>query len=136
MRFLSALVAAVAATLITFTPSLAVEKKTIPANKTSGIGFFYFATNMGHNCQSSGRGKFKVSRQPEHGVVRLEWRKLKADFQGGCKNSTMGGVAAWYTPHKGFRGQDDFTIRIDVPGLLPGNSFNTGRSWKIRVDVQ
>lgn len=136
MRFPSALVAAVATALITFSPSLAVERKAVPANKTSGVGFFYASMSLGYNCMSSGRGTFKVEREPKHGRVHLEWRKVKGDFQGGCKGKTMGGVAAWYTPEPGYHGDDDFTVRVNFPGALPGNSFNTGKSWKIKVDVQ
>jgi hypothetical protein len=136
MRFLSAVAALAATVFLAFSPTLAAEKKTVPANKTSGIGFFYFSTSLGNNCQTPGRGTFKVTSEPEHGRVHLEWRKLKSDFQGGCKNSTMSGVAVWYTPEKGFRGKDDFTFRVNVPGVMSGNAFNTGKSWTIKLTVE
>ena len=136
MRFISTLMVVTTAILLALSPAQAAEKRAVPANKTSSVGFFYFAAGLDHNCANSGRGKFKITKQPGHGSVRLEWRKVKADFQGGCKGKTMGGVAAWYTPEKGYRGDDEFVIRINVPGLMPGNGFNAGRSWKIRLDVK
>ena len=136
MRFVSTTMAVAAATLLAFSPVQAAEKRIVAANKTSPVGFFYFAAGLAYDCRSSGRGKFTVTEQPQHGRVHLEWRKVKGDFQGGCKGKTMSGVAAWYTPEKGYRGDDDFAIRINVPGLMPGNGFNAGRSWKIRLDVQ
>ena len=136
MRFLSTLMAVTAATLLAFSPAQAAEKRVVAANKTSPVGFFYFAAGISYNCMNAGRGKFKITKQPKHGSVHLEWRKLKGDFQGGCKGKTMTGVAAWYTPEKGYRGNDEFAVRINVPGLMPGNGFNAGRSWTIRLDVK
>jgi hypothetical protein len=136
MRFISTLMAITAASLLAFSPVQAAEKRVVPADKTSPVGFFYFAAGLAYNCLNSGRGKFSVTTQPKHGKVHLEWRKLKGDFQGGCKGRTMSGVAAWYTPEKGYRGDDAFAIRINVPGLMPGNGFNAGRSWKIQLDVK
>ena len=128
--------AALGAVTLLSAPSIAAEKREVSANKTSPIGFFYFATGMAYNCQSSGKGTFKLANEPEHGKVHLEWRKVKGNFNGGCKSSTMGGVAAWYTPQPGYRGKDDFSIRISVPGLMPGNASNSGKTWTIVVDVK
>lgn len=128
--------AAAAAIMVSAGSGLSTERKTVPANKTSGVGFFYMSAGLGHNCLSSGRGTFKVTREPKHGKVHVEWRKIKADFQGGCKGRTMGGAAAWYTPEPGYHGDDEFSIRVNFPGLMPGNSFNDGKTWKIKLDVQ
>lgn len=136
MRFLSTAVAAVAAALLFLTPAIGAEKYTVPANKTSGLTFIYHATGQGYNCQSSGRGKFRVVDEPKHGSVRLEWRKMKGDFKGGCKGSTMNGLAVYYTPHKGYRGKDDFKVLLNVPGLYSGNTFNSGRHWSFKIDVK
>lgn len=136
MRSISALAAIAAAIVLATAPAQASEKRVVPANKTSPVGFFYFAAGLEYNCLNSGRGKFNLTRQPKHGKVHLEWRKLKGDFQGGCKGKTMNGVAAWYTPDKDYRGEDDFAVRINVPGLMPGNASNAGRSWTMRLDVK
>lgn len=136
MRFISTLMAIVAAIMLSVLPVTAAEKHTVPANKTTGITFIYYATNSAYNCQSSGRGKYRIKRDAEHGTVRLEWRKLKAPFKNGCKDRTMNGLAVYYTPHKGYRGDDAFTVQLTVPGLLPGNAFNSGRSWSFKIDVK
>jgi hypothetical protein len=136
MHFTSTLLAAIVATAISCAPTAAAEKRTVPANKTTGIGFIYHSTGIGHNCQSSGRGKFRIVNEPEHGTVRTEWRKMKGDFQGGCKGKSMNGLAIWYTPHKGYRGKDDFTVQLTVPGLYSGNTFNSGRNWSFKVNVE
>lgn len=136
MRFISIWLAVVTAVMLSFAPARAADTRTVPANRTSGVGFIYYSTGTGYDCHGSGRGKYHVNREPKHGTVRLEWRKLKGDFHRGCKGRTLSGLAVFYTPHKGYRGNDDFSVYLTVPGLYPGNSLNHGRSWKFNIDVK
>jgi hypothetical protein len=136
MRLLSILSAILFAAILSISTTASAETRKVPANKTSAVTFIYYSTGKGYNCLTSGRGKYHVAREAEHGTVRLEWRKVKGDFQRGCKGTTMNGLAVWYTPHKGYRGKDVFTVQMRVPGIYPGNMSNQGRSWKIKVDVE
>jgi hypothetical protein len=135
MRLTSVIAAALAATFFISSPASSSDREVIPANKTSGVTFIYSSTGLGHNCSNSGRGKYKVTREAKHGSVRLEWRKVKGDFHMGCKNRSMSGVAVFYTPHKGFRGDDDFVVLTTSPGFQgPGSSRS--RTWKLKVTVK
>lgn len=136
MRFISTLAAAAAAIMLSFAPIQAAEKVTVPANKTSGITFIYLGASLEYNCLSSGKGKIKISREPEHGVVRTEWRKVKGDFKNGCKGKTMNGLAIYYRPHKGYRGDDRFKIQASFPGLYGGAMNDVSRSWSFDLTVK
>lgn len=135
MRFISTFLAIVAAIALSFTSAGAAERKVVPANKTSAVGFIYYSSDLGTNCQNPGRGKYKVTREAKYGSIGLEWRKIKGNFHMGCKNVTMPGLAVFYTPQKGFRGEDEFVVRLTMPGFY-GPSTNVSRTWKFRVDVQ
>lgn len=136
MRFISTVMAIAAATMLSLVPANAAERKVVPANTTTGITFIYLGASLEHNCISGGKGKVRVSREPEHGVVRTQWRKLKADFKYGCKGKTMNGVAIYYTPHKGYRGKDSFKIQVRIPGLQSGAMHDASRSWSFDLDVK
>ena len=136
MRFISILMAIIGAIMLSLAPAIAADRRTVPANKTSAVGFIYYSTGRGYDCHGSGRGTYRVKKAASHGTVRLEWRKVKGDFQGGCKGKTMAGLAVWYTPRKGYRGDDTFTVQLNVPGLHPGNGLASGRSWTFDIDVK
>lgn len=136
MRIFSIASAILLAVLLAISTAASAETRKVPANKTSAVGFIYYSTGRGYNCLSSGRGKYRLAKEAAHGTVRLEWRKLKGDFQRGCKGATMSGLAVWYTPRAGYRGKDAFTVQLTVPGLYPGNTFNSGRNWSFKIEVE
>lgn len=135
MRFISTFIAVFTAIFLSFAPASSAEKRVIPANKTSAIGFIYYSTGLGYNCLNPGKSKYKVAREANHGSIRLEWRKMKGNFHRGCKNTTMFGLAVYYTPHKGFRGNDEFVVRMTTPGLQ-GPASDVSRTWKMQVEVK
>jgi hypothetical protein len=135
MRIIIQALASLAILLSTLS-SASAETLEAKANAVNQVGFFYFYGSRAYGCHTLGKGVVRVNRQPEHGAIRTEWRKLPMTNARGCKGTVGQGLAVWYTPHKGYRGTDKFSFTMSVPGLAPGASYGGSKHWNIKVNVK
>jgi len=125
-----ALAAILAATHVV---NASAETLTAKANTVNSVGFFYFYSALGYGCNTAGKPKVRILREPEHGTLRTEWRQGTLGKAGGCKGKPGKGLAVWYTPAKGYRGPDKFRFLMSVPGF--GSATNS-KDWGFKVTVE
>ena len=116
--------------------SASAETLNLKANVVNPVGFFYFYTSREYGCETLGRPIVRVSRKPQNGTLRTEVRKTAMNSKGGCKGRPATGVAVWYTPNKGYRGPDRFSVTMSFPGLAPGSTYGQSRHQSYNVNVK
>jgi hypothetical protein len=105
----------------------------IPANRTTSVGDFYAYSET---CNLLGKPQMTVPGKPKHGTVKFEWvSKRLGDDAGACKGRTGRVMRAWYTPTKGYRGQDSFKIGIRFP-KYEGSNETSYDTYGVTVDVR
>lgn len=133
MRRLITSILGAAALLSTATSSFA-EDRTVPANKTSVISFYYVF--LEENCSFGAKPTFKILTPPEHGTITSRWTKVKLDdVRKNCKGRQIPGTAVFYTPNKGYRGKDHVRVgfgKVEIPMALPMSS----RAMSFDITVQ
>jgi len=133
MRLLKFGLVAVAFILASFGEASA-DTRTVAANKTSPIGFYYTYTH--HSCHYGGKPKFKLTQAPAHGTVIAKWQ---ASHMGGdsrnCAGKPAYGTMIIYTPKKGFRGTDSVEFDLIGSGIYPGPTYALSRSFHIDINV-
>lgn len=85
-----------------------VSAATITAKTKSGrsvVVASYGNFNRG-TCLSAALPRYKISRQPKHGRLKLEARTVKIRNKGSCKGKPIKAYIVTYSPEKGFRGKD------------------------------
>ncbi len=103
---------------------------TVPAGKTSQIGFF-FAINP--DCSSRGEIDSRIITAPQNGSVVIQPgadfpRDAKGRYEA-CATKLVLGVLIMYTPKEGFTGKDQFDIEFIGPR---GGDF----TWKYYLNVK
>lgn len=103
------------ATLACAHPALAETiSRTVPANRTTIVGAF--AGYNASTCGSTGIPDAKLRQLPQNGTVRIETRRAKLSTRDICDKTEQQFLVFVYTPHKGFHGQDRFSV--DIPWRL------------------
>ncbi|MCC0055397.1 MAG: Ig-like domain-containing protein [Rhodobiaceae bacterium] len=83
----------------------------VKANAQNHIGWRAIYALIG--CELRPPDTYSVGRQPQHGKVTLTIRQVTSnDRENGCTQFKGKAVAVTYTPDKGYRGPDSFTVRI------------------------
>lgn len=120
-QLLSALAMAVLAT----TQAYAFDDPiTLPANRTSG--FATFSANS-PDCHMIGKPRMTVPVKPQHGTVSFKWIVSRlGDSAGICKGKQGHMMGVFYTPNKGYRGEDHFRIGMSFPKY----DFANGSEYK------
>jgi hypothetical protein len=110
------------------------EDRTVPANKTSVISFYYVF--LEETCSFGAKPTFKVLSPPEHGTITSRWINVKLkDVRKNCKGRPIYGTAVFYTPNKGYRGKDSARVgfgKVEIPMALPMSS----RAMSFDITVQ
>ncbi|POF34861.1 hypothetical protein CLV41_1011321 [Roseibium marinum] len=98
-------------------------RRSIPANKTSSVGAH---ATYNAQCMPSSIPKMKIAKQPENGTVSFKQVAFKlSEDAGRCAGRQVKGIAVYYKPKRGFRGQDEFKVRFTM-------DMYSARSAKIR----
>ena len=88
--------------------------RTVPANRETAIGFHAAISDL--HCAHTGKPTIKITAPPKHGTLRFEWTTIKFDGRTttvdmmACKGKSIRGMAIYYRPNKGFKGEDQVKI--------------------------
>jgi hypothetical protein len=123
-----------AATLFAAGSAAQAEDYKVPANKTSGLTFFYVYSEL--NCAFGSKPTFKVLTEPKHGKIFSKWMKLNlTDVPKNCKGRPVYGTAIFYTPEKGYRGKDHARVGIGKTEIPLTQVYNS-RAMFINITVE
>jgi hypothetical protein len=118
--------------LFTSMTAMAAEHVTVRANKTSAIGS-YVSYNR-DLCSGDGIPQMRVGRKPKHGKVTF--KPISTKFRRGpCKGRPVKVAAAFYTPDRGFKGKDNFSVYFRHE-LYEGAAGWTTTSYSYQVTVK
>ncbi len=95
---------------------------TLPANRTSGFATFTANTP---DCHLIGKPKMTLPKMPQHGTVTFKWIVgTLGDSAGICKGKKGHMMGVYYTPNKGYRGEDRFRIGMAFPKYDFANGYD------------
>ena len=86
----------------------------VPANRTTEVGFLNVYDT--HGCAYGARPRVRL-KPPSHGRITTRWQRRPITTNrfglGGekCVGRDMYGLAVFYTPEPGFRGEDSYKLR-------------------------
>jgi len=88
---------------------------TVPANRTSAVLSFHLYIEA--NCYYPSDVKSDVTRQGEHGTIKVVYKRLKIpdEARTRCAGQTAGALIVTYTPKRGYRGEDSARIVFRYP---------------------
>lgn len=87
------------------------QRGTVPANRSTIVGFFHVLSGMGTSCQQPAKPKMLIEQAPQHGTVTFRWaRHSWKEMRSACTGTTIGGWEVIYTPARGYHGPDAFRI--------------------------
>jgi hypothetical protein len=114
--------------------SALAESATVPAGRTTVLGFWYTYNRL---CQYGSKPKFKITKQPEHGTVSASWQAYKmGDDTRNCRGKFVKGMLITYTPHKGYRGTDVVKFTLAGSGIYPGAGYSLGSGFRYDLTVK
>ncbi|WP_417676959.1 hypothetical protein [Roseibium sp.] len=123
---------AIAFLIISTATAAAAEHITVRANRTEGLGS-YVAYN-GDICSGQGAPHMYVGRKPKHG--KLTFKPVRTKFsQGRCKGVPVRATAVYYTPDRGFKGEDSFSFYY-THDLYEGAAGIGSTSYSFRATVK
>lgn len=111
--------------------SFAADSVTVPAGTTSAITEF---SNVSEACQSIGKPKPSVMKEPKHGKVTFKWVSSTMD-EGSCKGKPVKAMRVFYTPDSDFSGEDYFKFGMTYAQYEDG-AGNTFASYGFDVTVE
>ena len=134
MRLILKSLLAVLLAIASFLPAFAAETRTVAANRSSPIFFYY--TYMGDTCGYGSKPKFTALSGPEHGTVTARWQAYKMGTGArNCKGKPMKGMLVIYTPDKGYHGPD--VVRFSLTGSGgPGAGYSLSNNFKVNINVK
>jgi hypothetical protein len=106
----------------------------VPANRPTRVYAFTVADPS--TCASPGKPTMTVRKAPKHGSLTFNWGFLPAGktFQN-CANGQMRAMGVVYTPHKGYRGADSFSVTYAMPKMA-GYRYTGARTQSFEVNVK
>lgn len=123
---------AIAALTLLTTTAAAAEHITIRANKTVGLG--HYVSYNSDICSGGGAPHMYVGRKPKHG--KLSFKPVRTKFsQGRCKGLPVRATAVFYTPNRGFKGEDSFSFYY-THDLYEGAAGIGSTSYSFRATIK
>ena len=129
---LSTLVCLVALTTASVAETL---DRTVKANRKSKI--YIMAIYDPDSCRHAQIPTMKVIKEPKHG--KLTWAKGQAKLNKKtfkCAGKTIKVLNLYYTPKRGYRGEDEFRIRYGWYTYISANSRRSHRDLDFDVQVR
>ena len=106
--------------------------RTVKANARTAVGGIF--TFWQHSCEQSMIPDPKLSKAPANGRVEIEKHRLTMRKPHPCDGRELSGPVFFYTPAKGFKGVDQFTV--EYPFSTNDVSAPIQRSSTYRITVQ
>jgi len=107
-------------------------ERTVKANSSTAVGgFFGYEVNT---CYPSAIPDVKIHQQAGNGNVEIRPHQAKLDKDSQCPGLAVRGLAYVYTPKKGFKGADEFSV--DVPWSTNDHSLPSVYTHTYRINVQ
>jgi hypothetical protein len=107
-------------------------ERTVKANTTTAVGgFFGYEVNT---CYPSAIPEVKIHQLAGNGNVEIRPHQAKLNEESQCPGLSVRGLAYVYTPKKGFKGSDEFSI--DVPWATNTQSLPSVYTHTYRINVQ
>jgi hypothetical protein len=107
-------------------------ERTVKANSSTAVGgFFGYEVNT---CYPSGIPDVKIHQQAGNGTVEIRPHQAKLNKDARCPGLAVNGLAYVYTPKKGFKGMDEFSV--DVPWSTNTHSLPSVYTHTYRINVQ
>lgn len=106
----------------------------VKANRITGVDFF--AIYGEHTCRGAELPKMKIRKQPTNGKIRFE--KYTHTFPKDsikCPGVKIKGMIVVYTPNKGYRGDDTFTVGYGYARYY-GSGRMRQKSFKYNLTVK
>lgn len=96
-------------TILPGTAFAETDTVTVGANRTTPVAGF--SIYIEENCYSGGKVDYKVSGKPKHGKVTVQYQRRKLGKSAGrCAGKPAGSMVILFTPDRGYRGKDKFTV--------------------------
>lgn len=123
---------ATAFTFASLTAAMAADHITVKANRTSGISsYVHYNRDL---CSGGAIPHLRVGRKPKHGKLTFKTIVTKLG-PGPCKGTRVKAAAAYYTPDRGFRGEDSFSVSYKHD-IYEGAAGVASTSYSYRVTVK
>ena len=121
-----------AITFASLAQAAAGEKVTVPANRKSMVGSHVVFSR--DTCSGGTIPNLRVGRKPAHGKV--EFRTVSGKLTDGrCAGKPMKGKAVYYTPQRGFKGKDNFTVNFEYD-FFEGAARQASTSYSYYITVK
>ncbi len=122
-----------AAALLALTATAAhAESASVPAGETSTITYY---SSLDDACQTIGKPKAKLMREPQHGKVSFKWMSITLEDAGSCSGKHAKVLAVFYTPKSGFTGEDSFKVGVSTPQYDNGSGTTfSADSYELTVE--
>lgn len=86
-----------------------------------------FSVFVKQSCYTSGKVDYSFSNKPDHGKVTVSYQRYALGKGAGrCAGRQAGAMVVQYTPDRGYRGKDNFTISFHY-SLFHGSLGRTPR---------
>ncbi len=117
------------------TPATAETKSLdIKANRATGIDFF--AVYGEHTCYGAELPRLKIRKQPANGKIRFEkYTHTFSEDSTKCPGAKIKGMVVIYTPNRGYRGDDTFTVSYGYARYY-GSGRMRQKSFKYNLTVK
>ncbi|MBD1547529.1 hypothetical protein [Roseibium aggregatum] len=121
-----------AITIASLAQATAAEQVTVPANRKSMVGSHVIFSR--DTCSGSTVPNMRVGRKPKHGKV--DFRTVSGKLsEGRCAGKPMRGKAVFYTPQRGFKGSDNFSVVFEYD-YYEGAARRTSTSYSYDITVK
>lgn len=107
-------------------------ERTVKANTITAVGgFLSYEVNT---CYPAEIPNVKIRQEPGNGTVRIVPHEQALGKDSRCPGTKVRGLAYVYTPKKGFKGDDEFTL--DVPWRSTDSGPGNTLSYTYRIHVE
>ena len=121
-----------AITFASLTVAMAADHITVKANRTSAISsFVHYNRDL---CSGGAIPHLRAGRKPKHGKLTFKTVVTKLG-PGPCKGTRVKAAAAYYTPDRGFKGEDYFSVGY-THDLYEGAGRIGSTSYSFHVTVK
>jgi len=101
------------------------ESVTVRANRSTSL--MSFSVFVKSSCYTSGKVDYSFSNKPDHGKVTVSYQRYTLGKSAGrCAGKPAGAMVVNYTPDRGYRGKDKFTLMFHY-SLFHGELGNMPR---------
>ena len=131
MRVSAAFIIAAGLTVVANAASADTIARVVKANSRTAVGGL-FTYGVG-TCRAGEFPEVTIREQPSYGTVVVQTVTVLLDASTNCAGSRVTGPALVYTPRKGFRGTDRFTIDFPFASNESRPATMMSRTYELTV---